>query len=466
MPSKIQLKSVLPLMLAILLLQNCGGMSTPSALPVMQTPANSPTLNVPLSRTPSLPATETSAPDFDATLQVIGTAQVDAILSTVQPFVLAQYPSSDEKWRVDVIRYECSTFSGMVDAIAYEQLALVNLTDGSVKIIEDELQNCGGIGAYGFEGLYWSPNIRYFYYTPWRVGYPETCGNYLVRPIYRLDTVTQERFPLGGGHLAPDGTKLAMWQGDDIVIWDLDRGEIGRVRSLAPDFFAGEIAWSPDSQSLLYLQTEFDCAADYGTTYVVRLDFATLSQTLLIKYPPPGFGGVNWNVPGQITLQDGEGNYWIYDFSTKETTFLGQSLFTPTPVPPGVFALVFYPPLIMKYDPSEWKDESRYTDKKNMMNFLQSRRLSTCVIGVQGPTDFNDPQIKFVPVQLGDIRYSFVFWGETSKSILSAWYIEDQSLSEYDYLRGLPILGIQANVSEWDACKNLAEKVLSTLRVP
>jgi hypothetical protein len=120
----------------------------------------------------------------------------------------------------------------------------------------------------------------------------------------------------------------------------------------------------------------------------------------------------------------------------------------------------------VNYDPSEWKDESRYTDNKFMENFLQSRRLSTCILGVQGPTDFNGPQPKFVPALLGDIRYSVIFWGETTPSVISAWYIEDQSLADYNYAVGLPIFAVQASVSEWDACKALAEKVLSTLRVP
>ncbi|MFZ5882621.1 MAG: TolB family protein [Chloroflexota bacterium] len=466
MMASVRFPSKLLLILVVLLIQGCGATSSPAELPVIPTGTKSKAPTAAPSRVPPPSAINTPTPNFAATLHVVATAQVDAILSTVQPVVLKQYPSSDGKWRVDVIRYDCTNFPGMVDAVAYEQLKLINIAEGTEKIIEDELQNCGGIGSYGFKGLYWSPSSRYFYYTDWREGYPEGCGTYLVPFIYRLDVSSQASVPVGGGHLSPDGTKLAMWDGDDIVIWDLDRGEIGRVRSLVPDFFAGEIAWSPDSQSLVYLQAEFDCAPHYGETYVVRLDFDKNSQTLLIKYPPPGLGGVDWFTPGQITLRDGDGNYWTYDFSTRDTTFLGRTPFTPTPVPPGVFALVFYPPLVVNYDPSEWKDESRYADNKSMTNFLQSRRLSTCTIGVQGPTDFNGPQPQFIPALLGDIRYSMIFWGETTPSVISAWYIEDQSLTDYNYAAGLPIFAVQASVSEWDACKALAEKVLSTLRVP
>lgn len=454
------------LILIVLLIQSCGGSPSPVVMPVAQTAPKSATpAGTPLRISPAA-VTDTPTPDYAVTLSVIETTQVDAILSTVQPVILEQYPSLDGKWRIDVIRYECTNFPGAVDAVAYEQLKLVNVADGTEKIIEDELQNCGGIGTYGFKGLYWSPSSRYFYYTNWREGYPETCGNYLVHFIYRLDAFSQESFPLGGGHLSPDGTRLAMWDGDDIVIWDLDRGEIGRVRSLVPGFLAGEIAWAPDSQSLVYLQTEFDCAPDYGVSYLILMDPGKMSQTLLVKYPPPGFGGVDWHSAGQVTLWDGDGNYWAYDLSTKEKLFLGRTPFTPTPVPAGMFALAFYPPLIVNYDPSEWKDESRYADNKSMTNFLQARRLSTCTIGVQGPTDFNGPQPEFVLERLGDIRYSVIFLGEDPQSVVSAWYIEDQSLADYNYAAGLPIFAVQASASEWDACKALAEKVLFTLHAP
>ena len=240
--------------------------------------------------------------------------------------------------------------------------------------------------------------------------------------------------------LSPDQTKLAMWQENEIVIWDLDKGEVGRVRGLSPDALAGGIAWSPDGQSLVYLQTTFDCAPDYGTTYVTRLDLTEMSQTLLLKFQPPGFGGVSWEVPDRITLMDGNGKFWAYDLSTKETLFLGASALTPTPVPTGIFPLMFYPHLILEYDASEW----------TMVNYLQSRNLKTCAIGEQGPTDFNGTPPVLMPVQLGNISYSVIFWEGAQAGDRSAWYIEGQSLTGYDYSPGLPILVVQASLSEWE----------------
>lgn len=450
--------------LIVLLIQSCGGSPSPVLSPVTQTAENPAKPARTPSRIPLPTVTDTPAPDFVITLHVIETAQVGVILSTVQSVILAQYPSPDGGWLVEVIRHECSSLPNFVDSIAYEQLKLINSTDRTAKVIEDQLQNCGGIGAYGLRGLYWSPNSRYFYYTDLREGYPETCGNYAIPAIYRLDTATQESILLGGGHLSPDGTKLAMWKDNEIMIWDLDEGEIGRVRSLAPEFFPGEIAWAPDSQSLVYLQTEFDCARDYGMTYVVHLDPDRMSQTLLIKYPPPGFGGVEWHSPGEVTLRDGDGNYFKYDFVTKEKIFMGKSPFTPTPVPPGIFALKFYPPLIMSYDSSVWIDESRYTDYKFMVNYLQASNLKTCQIGMVGPSGNFPADAK--PVWVGTVEYFYSPFEDSPPGLTGALYIENQSISNFDYTYGLPVLMITASKSEWDRCKTLGEAVLSTLRVP
>jgi hypothetical protein len=170
------------------------------------------------------------------------------------------------------------------------------------------------------KGLYWSPNNRYFYYTDWREGNPEGCGNYIVPMIYRFDTLIQADIMVGGGHLSPDKTKLAMWQGqeNEIVIWDLDQGEVGRVQSLQPLRFNGEISWSPDSQSIVYLQTEWDCAPDYGKTFLARLNLEDMSQELLFEHETPGFGSVSWDTMNQLILWDGNNNKWTYNLVSKK----------------------------------------------------------------------------------------------------------------------------------------------------
>ncbi len=129
---------------------------------------------------------------------------------------------------------------------------------------------------------------------------------------------------------------------------------------------------------------------------------------------------------------------------------------TPTPVPPGVFAFLFYPPLIMNYDTSKWKRVD--------VGFLQSLVLEKCQLEEVGPSG-NFP-IPDEILQLGDIRYQVTVSDKTPPGLITALYIEDQSLNGYDYSLGVAVVMLQAKPSEWDECKTLGEMVLSTLHVP
>jgi hypothetical protein len=315
-------KYTLNISLAILMMLGVGQgcMANFSATPLPTLAVATATVTLPSTHTPAPTMAITSTPDEVETLHAIETASIQTLVSTVQPEMLAEYPSPDGKWRVEVIRYDCIHYQhpGYVERIAYEQLNLMNLRDGTEKTIDDQLQNCDGIGGGGLKGLNWSPSNRYFYYTDWREGNPESCGNYSVPMIYRFDTLTEEDSTVGGGHLSPDQTKLAMWQQNEIVIWDLDQGEIARVQSLERVRFNGEISWSPDGQSLVYLQTEWDCAPDYGRTYLTHLNLADMSQELLFEQEAPGFGSVSWDKMKQLTLRDGLNNEWTYNMVSKE----------------------------------------------------------------------------------------------------------------------------------------------------
>ena len=299
--------------------------------------------------------------------------------------------------------------------------------------MDDQLQNCGGLGGGGLKALYWSPNNRYFYYTDWREGSPESCGNYIVPMIYRFDTLTGENSLVGGGHLSPDKTKLAMWDWpkNEIVIWDLDQGEIGRVVPLRPELARGGITWSLDSRSIRYIQTEFECAPDYGRTYIMQLDLRDYSQRLLAEYPGPD----------------------------KKAAI--------TPVPSGVFVLLLYPPLVMNYDPSVWKDESQYSDTLSMStyfitNYLQALQLDSCKIRQQGP--MGDIPAAPQVIQLGTVRYEVVTLRNSPDSVL-VYYIENQSLTELNYDHGTAVLAVEASQAEWVECRKIAEEVLATLHV-
>jgi hypothetical protein len=279
---------------------------TPQAANTLQ-PMTTPTL------TPAA-ATETpaSTPDF----YVTATAIVKAVITARQPRIYASYLSPDKKWQTEIVIYDCIPV-GEENVNAYEQLKLIQISDGTEKVVDSQLQFCGGLGARGLAGRFWSSNSRYFYYTDAREGVPDGFCGYWEPSLIRLDVTSQSLEHLGEGPLSRDKTRIATWQGNDLVVWNLDHGEAARAPAIAPEATRGAIVWSPDSQALLYLETASYCFP-FGKSYVVKLDLPTLTSTLLIESETPSFIGASWDAPDQIQLSDEDGKAWGYNLVTKE----------------------------------------------------------------------------------------------------------------------------------------------------
>lgn len=412
-------KIILLIILVVLLaMQGCAGQVAVTSFPAISTATSTSLRATTETPSPQPSATNTATPDAVATTNSMETASIGTLVATVSPTVIEKHPSSDGKWRAEIIRYDCSYVNNNYNQkIAYEQMKLLNLDDGTEKIVADQEQYCEGVGAFGLHGLYWSPNNRYFYFNESREGYPDGgCGNYIPQ-IYRLDPANQEVLTLEGGFISPDKTKLALWQGREIVIWDLNIGEIERVASLNPELLAGRIWWSKTGNSILYLQTDSQCIPDFGKFNLVSLDLTSLSQNSIAQYEFTNTGNVS------------------------------------TPAPAGVFVFYFYAPLIMNYEPSLWEIHD---------GVLQAKDLTSCTIAEQGPTDFNGPHSKRIK-QLGKIDYTILSFPDSPADQVRLLYMADQTLATDS---GLPIYLLSANPSEWDRCQSLAEEVLSTLHFP
>ena len=255
-----------------------------------------------------IPETSSATPDIASTVIAITTPRIHSF-----------FPSTDGKWQAEVVIHDCVKVDPRetADAKAVEMLKLIHTSDQTEKIIETQVLNCGGVGAYGIGGLLWSPNNQYFYYTDARESFPDGSCGYWARLIKRVNVTTQGIELVGGGHISPDKTKLAFWQDNEIVIWSLDEGEIARVPAVAPNAFKNQIAWSTDSQSLIYLQTELDCYP-FGRSYVSRLDLSGMTQNLLLESETPSFSWLTWDTPYRISLVDDKGSRWKYNLVSKE----------------------------------------------------------------------------------------------------------------------------------------------------
>ncbi|MEP6896726.1 MAG: hypothetical protein ABI986_14065 [Chloroflexota bacterium] len=417
-------KALFPILLVVVI-AGVGCMTISPAAPTLtrststQLPGSSPTTVISAVRDKAAPSTE------------IATSTIQAIISTIARSRIAEHPSPDRKWSVAVDRYECSSSSNAGDTarIAYEQIRLIDLSNSKETVIADQIQNCDGLGMFGFSGLYWSPSHRYFYYNDSREGQPDGgCGNYFSPPLYRLDTKTMDVIKLESGFLSPDGQKLVMWHKQEIIIWDLDQGEVGSVTPSESKLFNGRLWWSQKSDSVLFLQTEFECVLNFGKLYITRLDMSNLlqSQVAVVK---------------------------SLDASVN-----------PAPAA-GLLTLLSYQPLVMKFDAARWQDESLYVAGDSTINYLESKDLPTCYLTIHRPVKLNPPYSKVIK-RIGSFNFTVVTLDEKPSDFTHLFYSADQFIAGYDLRRGAPMIEVGAISSEWNGCKVLAEAVISTLQAP
>ncbi len=273
---------------------------------------------VPVGTPTSLPAPTASstAASMPGEETLTATPDVAATVTALQkPRVFASYPSPDGQWQAQVIIYDCVKL-GETEENAYEQLKLIRVSNKAAQIVDTQLQYCGGLGGFGFKGLFWSPNSRYFYYTSAREGGPDGICSYWEPPIVSFDVTTQRREYLGDGPRSPDGTKIAAWQDQGLIVWDINTGAVGRVQ-VDSGRVAGPIVWSPNSRALIYLQTTTYCPPR-GKSFVSRVDLPDLKRTQLIESEAPSFDDAKWDAPNRLRLFDEEGKEWRYDLATKQ----------------------------------------------------------------------------------------------------------------------------------------------------
>jgi len=223
---------------------------------------------------------------------------------------------------MDILIYNCIKVNEGGDENALEQLHLVNLVTGDERLVDMQLQYCGGLGAYGFEGRFWSPDSKYFYYTTARQGVPDGCG-FWEPPLSRIDLVNLSTEFLGMGTQSPDGEKIATWDTSfkELVIRDVNDGELARFPAFSSDAGIGPITWLPDSQSFVYLQVNSWCPLA-GKSYLVRVDLLNSTQTLLLESEKPAFSRVESVASDEIKLFEENGKEWRFNLLSKVLTQL------------------------------------------------------------------------------------------------------------------------------------------------
>ncbi len=258
--------------------------------------------------------TETQAP-AEPTLDV--TAVIAAVL-TAQPEQVAEtHASPNGQWRVEIARHGCAPVGPDGSEAGFEQLRLIHAASGETRVIEDQLLYCGGLGAFGLGGLFWSGDSRYFYYTNAREAQPDGGCLGWYRPATRLEAATGERVQLVQGPESPDGFWQAGIDGPALVLWNRQTGAVLQIPRATAQLKGGGVAWAPDGKALVYLQWTEDCVPIGGQTSVVRLDLDSRQQTMVLAAQPVAFARVRWDAPYRLRLFTLDNQEWRYHLVTK-----------------------------------------------------------------------------------------------------------------------------------------------------
>ncbi len=139
---------------------------------------------------------------------------------------------------------------------------------------------------------------------------------------------------------------------------------------------------------------------------------------------------------------------------------------TPTPLPTfppaGIFAIKFYPPLVLDYPTDQWVDKSEYNNLQMMVNFLQNRELESCVIGPMGPSGFWPEST--IDKRLGSIDYQAQLDQKTDTGDWISYYFAISAPAGIiDNEIGTAHFFVKSNPAEAKKCRVAAEDVLATL---
>jgi ABC-2 type transport system permease protein len=301
-------------------------LSVPTPTPsVMQSVTLAPPdqISGPVTRTATPTSIETSTARATLTpTQATGTPTTTPMLADMELHTSSS-TSPDGKWSAQ--RLVAFPIGGGENY--YTQLK-VKETDGVVEwTVVDEWSHFG-LGYTTPQPFHWSRDGRSLYFTNEPV--PDGCGVFVNgSDLHRIDLgdgrVTEVVPPSGLWlSLSPDETTLAYigYGGRGLVLRDLATSA-ERETKLNPgqDYAAGHIIWSPDGTALVLTLAIRPCSTDWAESVsVMRVEVATLEQTMLIHQDRRLFTPVEWPILARVLLSDDGGNLWWMDSRTGQVT--------------------------------------------------------------------------------------------------------------------------------------------------
>lgn len=321
---------IIAIIALIPLLAGCNSLNPP--IPTRALPAVMPSVSVPAitpapatdAPTTAAPPALTATPTPDWTPEPTVTPGPSPTSDPVSLVMIGQtarhgalQASPDGAKRAEVAIYDCiATGEDPNVRQSFEILRIIALDDTTEYQLDSQFINCGGLGAFGLDILGWSADSRYLLYTPHREGQPDGGCRPWARSIVLVDTVEWTHAPLDQAVASPDGTRLAGWQGRDLVLISPERGELGRAPAPLPNEGLHPPVWSPDGSRLAYLQTSSFCPVAAGDSAVIVVDGTTLQTDVAATLGAPEFAAVEWIDASRLRLTAVDNTRWELDLTT------------------------------------------------------------------------------------------------------------------------------------------------------
>jgi len=297
-----------------ILLTSCAGAGTPvpwtATMPPTGAPTATPTHWLPPTATPTAEATEMPRPSPTPVPPSPTPDMVATIVAARESEVIQTHASPDGSWRVDVVAYPCDAEAPSAEQEkVLEQLMLVHQQTGTETVIQSQVLTCGGLGAAGLGGLFWSPDSQIFYFTDAREGVPDGGGGLCWdRPLWTLhvDEGKAEHHADIWARSRSGDQLAVVREEEEIVVEALGAKRISRA-PLPPEYEVCQIAWSPEEDAFAYLRTRDPFQP--GPWDLICVDGQTGACNVALELQDTAGVSMTWDSPTEIAvwgLQDGE----------------------------------------------------------------------------------------------------------------------------------------------------------------
>lgn len=283
--------------------------------------------------TPAAAESAALTPDPNAVGEIVMIETPVVDLEAVKAVVMAAAPEVEEfgmstngRWSVSLAKYPCAQVANPEGKFSVERLEITDRMNQEAAPISEQVINCDGLGAAGYENLGWGiGGTKYFFFEN-AVGVPEGMPGEYMPPLMMFDALENTLTELGPGkpsadlsliaygdkeapeNINPRSLKIINWNG--VVLYDLPLD----LPATGSAYFT--FAWAKGRNVLAMVET--DCTQPDCKSKVSFVDPAWNLPKVLVSDFSPGLRRVSWLDGLTLHFLDEKGKGWLYSFATGE----------------------------------------------------------------------------------------------------------------------------------------------------